>query len=73
MGDTSPGLYQHLFQWESQNAKAERSATGQRYINHRALGSSVHLFVHESKMADGTLGTPPYLFAEPMITSSPGQ
>jgi hypothetical protein len=55
-----------LFQWESQNATAERSATGQRYINHRKMGTSVHLFVRESKTADGTLGTPPYLYAGPM-------
>ncbi|SDX57797.1 Helicase conserved C-terminal domain-containing protein [Geodermatophilus africanus] len=55
-----------LFQWESQNATAERSATGRRYINHREMGTSVHLFVRESKTADGTLGTPPYLYAGPM-------
>ncbi|MBB3086654.1 DUF3427 domain-containing protein [Geodermatophilus sabuli] len=55
-----------LFQWESQNVTAERSATGQRYINHRGMGTSVHLFVRESKTADGTLGTPPYLYAGPM-------
>ncbi|MFW3171378.1 DUF3427 domain-containing protein [Geodermatophilus sp. CPCC 206100] len=55
-----------LFQWESQNATAERSATGQRYINHREMGTSVHLFVRETKAADGTLGTPPYLYAGPM-------
>jgi hypothetical protein len=55
-----------LFQWESQNSTAERSATGQRYIHHREMGTSVHLFVRESKTADGTLGTPPYLYAGPM-------
>jgi superfamily II DNA or RNA helicase/HKD family nuclease len=55
-----------VFQWESQSTTAERSPTGQRYINHRALGSTVHLFVRESKMSDGTLGTPPYLYAGPM-------
>lgn len=55
-----------VFQWESQSTTAERSPTGQRYINHRALGSSVHLFVRETKTADGTLGTPPYLYAGPM-------
>jgi hypothetical protein len=55
-----------LFQWESQNATAERSQTGQRYVNHREMGTSVHLFVRESKTADGTLGTPPYLYAGPM-------
>lgn len=55
-----------LFQWESQNATAERSATGQRYIHHQDMGTSVHLFVRETKVADGTLGTPPYLYAGPM-------
>jgi superfamily II DNA or RNA helicase len=55
-----------LFQWESQNSTAEGSSTGQRYINHRDMGTSVHLFVRESKTADGTLGTPPYMYAGPM-------
>lgn len=55
-----------VLQWESQSTTAEKSPTGQRYINHRAMGSSVHLFVRESKTADGTLGTPPYLYAGPM-------
>ncbi|MBY3555760.1 DUF3427 domain-containing protein, partial [Modestobacter lapidis] len=41
-----------LFQWESQNATAEKSATGQRYVHHRDLGTSVHLFVRETKTAD---------------------
>jgi hypothetical protein len=30
------------------------------------MGTSVHLFVRETKAADGTLGTPPYLYAGPM-------
>ncbi|WP_369134653.1 DUF3427 domain-containing protein [Modestobacter sp. I12A-02662] len=55
-----------LFQWESQNTTAEASKTGQRYVHHRDMGTSVHLFVRESKTADGTLGTPPYLYAGPM-------
>jgi hypothetical protein len=55
-----------LFQWESQNSTAENSATGQRYIHHQDMGTSVHLFVRESKTVDGTLGTPPYLYAGPM-------
>ena len=29
-----------VFQWESQSTTAEKSPTGQRYINHRELGSS---------------------------------
>ncbi|MCV2488243.1 DUF3427 domain-containing protein [Geodermatophilus sp. YIM 151500] len=55
-----------LFQWESQNATAAVSPTGQRYVHHREMGSSVHMFVRETKTADGTLGTPPYLYAGPM-------
>ncbi|WP_448616207.1 DUF3427 domain-containing protein [Modestobacter sp. URMC 112] len=55
-----------LFQWESQNTTAEASKTGQRYVHHRELGTSVHLFVRESKTADDTLDTPPYLYAGPM-------
>lgn len=54
-----------LFQWESQNATSEASKTGQRYIDHRALGSSVRLFFRGSKDADGDLGAPPYLYAGP--------
>ena len=54
-----------LFQWESQNATSLASPTGQRYIHHRDLGSSVHLFVRESKEADGDLGAPAYLYAGP--------
>jgi superfamily II DNA or RNA helicase len=55
-----------VFQWESQSTTAENSPTGKRYINHREMGSSVHLFIRETKTADGTLGTPPYLYAGPM-------
>ena len=54
-----------LFQWESQNATSEASPTGQRYVNHRERGSSVHLFFRESKDADGDLGAPAYLYAGP--------
>jgi hypothetical protein len=52
-----------LFQWESQNATSAASPTGRRYIEHRRRGSSVHLFVRESKREDGKLGAPPYLYA----------
>ncbi|WP_243725914.1 DUF3427 domain-containing protein [Actinomadura rubrisoli] len=37
------------FQWESQGRTREQSATGQRYINHETLGSTVHLFLRETK------------------------
>ncbi|ADL44645.1 DUF3427 domain-containing protein [Micromonospora aurantiaca (nom. illeg.)] len=55
-----------LFQWESQSTTSSGSATGQRYVNHVAQGSTVHLFVRETKIADRDLGAPPYLYAGPM-------
>jgi hypothetical protein len=55
-----------VFQWESQSTTSTASPTGQRYVNHASRGSSVHLFLRESKEADGDLGAPPYLYAGPM-------
>jgi superfamily II DNA or RNA helicase/HKD family nuclease len=55
-----------LFQWESQSTTSSGSVTGQRYIHHAGRGSSVHLFIRETKEADGDLGVPPYLYAGPM-------
>jgi superfamily II DNA or RNA helicase/HKD family nuclease len=55
-----------LFQWESQSTTRSGSETGQRYIDHAQRGSSVHLFLRESKEADGDLGAPSYLYAGPM-------
>lgn len=54
-----------LFQWESQSTTSETSPTGQRYIQHRVRGSTVHLFIRETKEADGDMGAPPYLYAGP--------
>ncbi|GGL05865.1 DUF3427 domain-containing protein [Mangrovihabitans endophyticus] len=54
------------FQWESQTATSTRSAVGQRYVNHERLRSSVHLFLRKTKIPDGALGAPPYLYAGPM-------
>lgn len=54
-----------IFQWESQSTTSEASPTGQRYVHHRELGSSVHLFIRETKEADGDMGAPPYLYAGP--------
>jgi superfamily II DNA or RNA helicase/HKD family nuclease len=54
-----------LFQWESQSTTSVASRTGQRYLHHREHGSTVHLFIRESKEADGDLGAPPYLYAGP--------
>jgi len=52
-----------LFQWESQSTTSEASPTGQRYLHHRELGSSIHLFVRESKESDGDMGALAYLYA----------
>ncbi|WP_434743017.1 DUF3427 domain-containing protein [Micromonospora sp. SH-82] len=55
-----------LFQWESQSTTSTGSATGQRYVHHVDRGSTVHLFVRESRVPDRDLGAPPYLYAGPM-------
>ena len=52
-----------LFHWESQSRQAPHQPTVQRYINHRAQGSQVLLFVRERKQ--GELGTMPYSFLGP--------
>jgi uncharacterized protein DUF3427/helicase-like protein len=52
-----------LFHWESQSTTSGDSATGRRYRNHVATGSSVWLFVRESNERDGV--TLPFLFAGP--------
>ena len=59
-----------LFQWESQNTTSEASPMGQRYLNHERLGSTVHLFIRETKEGDGGLGAPPYLYAGKMTYRS---
>ncbi len=41
-------LSSHLFHWESQSTTSDSSPTGQRYIRHREMGTSVLLFVRES-------------------------
>lgn len=59
-----------LFQWESQSTTSTASPVGQRYVHHRARGSSVHLFIRESKEGEGDLGAPPYLYAGPASYAS---
>ncbi|MBF9127479.1 DUF3427 domain-containing protein [Plantactinospora sp. S1510] len=63
-------ITEELFQWESQSTTSTGSPTGQRYIHHGDLGSTVHLFVRETKVRDGDLGAPPYLYAGPMTYRS---
>lgn len=47
-----------LFHWQSQSTTSDTSKTGQRYINHRKMGSKVLLFVREYKSENGA--TSPY-------------
>jgi hypothetical protein len=48
-----------LFHWESQSTTSVASSTGQRYINHGELGSSILIFTREHRLNE--LGTAPYL------------
>lgn len=53
-------INEEMFHWQSQNATSDTSPTGQRYINHKKMGSDVLLFVREFKKDE--LGTAPYTF-----------
>lgn len=56
-------LTPQLFHWESQSRTTVASTTGQRYLNHRTLGTHVLLFARQRKQGD--LGAEPYLFLGP--------
>ena len=53
-------INERLFHWQSQSATTPESVPGQRYINHKAMGSKVLLFVREFK--NDLAGTAPYTF-----------
>ncbi|MGC4805111.1 DUF3427 domain-containing protein [Micromonospora sp. DT233] len=63
-------ITERLFQWESQSTTSVASATGQRYVNHEEQGSTVHLFVRQTRVPDRDLGAPTYLYAGPMTYRS---
>jgi len=50
-----------LFHWESQSTTSAASPTGQRYIEHKARGTRILLFVRESSVGD-FIGASPFLF-----------
>jgi len=54
-----------VFQWESQSATAESGKVGQRYINHKSLGLTFHLFVRDYKIDPESGVTMPYLYLGP--------
>lgn len=53
-----------LFHWESQSRQHPGQPTVQRYINHRAGGSDVLLFVRERRAFE--LGTQSFMFLGPV-------
>jgi len=57
-------LNEDLFHWQSQSSTAIRSTTGQRYINQKANGTTVLLFVRENKTINGL--TQPYYYLGPV-------
>jgi len=57
-----------LFHWESQSTTSVDSPTGQRYLNHRTIGSSILLFVRGGKTSE--MGTEPYMFLGPATYAS---
>ncbi len=59
------------FHWQSQSATSDTSATGQRYINHEAMGTEVMLFVREKKKTNG-ITEPYYCLGKAKFISSEG-
>ena len=53
-------LSDSLFHWQSQNATAENTQVGQRYIHHQELGETILLFVREAK--EDKYGSVPFTF-----------
>lgn len=57
-------LNRQLFHWESQSRQAPGQPMAERYINHRARGTRILLFVRERKQSE--LGTRPFMFLGPV-------
>ena len=53
-----------LFHWESQNSTSAESPVGKRYVNHKANGSTVLLFVRSARNLDSR--TSPYYCCGPV-------
>jgi superfamily II DNA or RNA helicase len=53
-------INEYLFHWQSQSTTPDTSPTGQRYINHRKLGTKILFFVREYNK--DIAGTSPYTF-----------
>jgi superfamily II DNA or RNA helicase len=55
-------INEYKFHWQSQSTTSETSITGQRYINHQAMGSQVLLFVRDYDNDPILKGTSPFTF-----------
>ena len=55
-------INEYLFHWQSQSTTSERSATAQRYIHHKQMGTRVLLFVREFKKDRISGGAEAYTF-----------
>ena len=53
-----------LFHWQSQSTTSESSRTGQRYINQKANGGKILLFIRENK--EDSAGAVPYTYLGPV-------
>ena len=53
-------INEELFHWQSQSTTPDTAPTGQRYINHRRMGSKILLFVREFK--NDKTGAAPYTY-----------
>ncbi|RAU22708.1 DEAD/DEAH box helicase [Paramagnetospirillum kuznetsovii] len=52
------------FHWQTQNATTPESSRGREIINHEKLGISLHLFVRDTKLADGKAA--PFVYEGPV-------
>lgn len=57
-------INREMFHWESQSRQTPQQPTVQRYINHKAEGTRVLLFVRDRKTFE--LGTAPFTFLGPV-------
>jgi superfamily II DNA or RNA helicase len=62
-----------LIHWQSQNRTSVASATGQRYLNHRANGNTILLFAREHRQSRSGLSSPFYFLGAADYVSHEGE
>jgi hypothetical protein len=55
-------ISESLFQWESPSTISDGTPTGKRYVDHKSLNSSFHLFVREVETDIEASRTMPYIY-----------